>query len=225
MSEIRTTRAEAGHASDPDAPLMRSPVSRLHGELGARFELEAGWEIPSSYGDPDKERALLLEQVAVADVTARGKIDLRGRLDAAVALATGAELLARISDQWALLLAPPGPVGGRVGELEARVGSAAMVTDATHLLAGFVLAGPRLGDALARLTGWDPSTLAPKEAAGAPIAQVRAVILRRDLELPAIEVYVATEFARFVWRTILGVVQGLGGGPAGWTALREQGWL
>ena len=35
-----------------------------------------------------------------------------------------------------------------------------MVTDVTHLFAGFALAGPRLPDVLARPTSWDPASLA-----------------------------------------------------------------
>ena len=44
--------------------------------------------------------------------------------------------------------------------MQAAVGTAAMVTDVTHLYAGFVLGGSPLSDALARLTSWDPATLA-----------------------------------------------------------------
>jgi hypothetical protein len=32
------------------------------------------------------------------------------------------------------------------------------------------------------------------------------------------------ELARYAWRSILEVVERLGGQPVGWDALREQGW-
>ena len=100
-----------------------------------------------------------------------------------------------------------------------------MVTDVTHLFAGFALAGPELPTVLERTTSWDPATLAPGEATGAPIVEVRAMMVRRDLPVPVLEVYVATEFARYVWEALLGVSSpGLGGAPVGWQALRAEGW-
>jgi glycine cleavage system aminomethyltransferase T len=99
-----------------------------------------------------------------------------------------------------------------------------MVTDATHLLAGFALAGPELHTVLERTTSWDPSSLAPGEAAGAPIAEVGALLVRRDLSVPVLEVYVGTESARYAWEVLSGVVSELGGAPVGWQALRAEGW-
>ena len=221
-----TTATETAPAPRPSAwgPVMRSPAARLHAGLGVRFSAEAGWELPASYGDPEAERALLRESVAVADITARGKIDVRGRIDAALPVGGDGDLVARIVDDWTMIFTPPGPVESRVRELEPRAGSGAMVTDVTHLYAGFALAGPRLEDLLARLTGWDPSTLAAGEATGAPIAEVRAVVVRPDLAFPALEAYVDASFGRYAWGAILDVVRRLGGGPVGWDALRAEGW-
>ena len=53
---------------------------------------------------------------------------------------------------------------------------------------------------------------------------VRALIVRRDLSVPVCEVYVATEYARYVWEALSSVVAGLGGAPVGWQALRAEGW-
>jgi glycine cleavage system aminomethyltransferase T len=224
VSNVRPTDIAAASDVDLWTPIMRSPISRLQAELGARFEREAGWELPASYGDPHEERALLRSRIAVADVTARSKLDLRGRSPSGTAFDVDGELVARVSADWTLLLGPPRSVVERIVELEALLGDGGLVTDATHLFAGYILGGPRLPDAMARLTGWDIATLVPGSAAGAPIAEVRAVIVARDLAIPMIEIYVATEFARFVWRAILRVVQGLGGGAAGWEALRAEGW-
>jgi glycine cleavage system aminomethyltransferase T len=205
-------------------PIMRTPAARMHAELGATFAREAGWELPAVYGDPEAERRALRESVAIADVTPRGKIDVRGRIDAALPVGGDGELVARISDTWALLLASPGPMGERAAKLETGAGGAAMVTDVTHLYAGYVLAGPRLPEVLSRLTSFDPDSLSAGEATGAPIAEVRGVWRRAELGFPLVEVFVAAEFGRYAWRAMSRVVRDLGGIPAGWEALRAEGW-
>lgn len=204
-------------------PLRRSPVSRLHEQLGAVWDVEAGWQLPASYGDEDAESASLRSSVAICDVTARGKIDLRGDIGSALD-AAGTELVARIAPQWAMVLTQPGGEDVVVPKLEASAGPRAMVTDATHLFAGYALCGPQLPDLIARTSAWNPATLEPGTATGASIADVRAAIVRRDLEMPVLEVFVATELARYVWETLAGVVSRLDGRPVGWRALRREGW-
>jgi glycine cleavage system aminomethyltransferase T len=203
--------------------MRRSPVSRLHEQLGVTWEVEAGWQLPASYGDEAAERSSLRSSVAICDVTARGKIDVRGDIDSALD-AAGGELIARIAPEWAMVLTAPGGEDVVVPKLEAAAAPAAMVTDASHLFAGYALCGPQLPDLIARTTAWDPATLKPGAATGASIADVRAVIIRRDLEMPVLEVFVATELARFVWETLGGVVSRLDGRPVGWRALRLEGW-
>ena len=223
MTETTVTETFPAPSPPSAEPVMRSPAARLHAGLGAKFSSEAGWELPASYGDMEAERTLLRESVAMADITARGKIDARGRIDAALPVGGDGDLVARIADDWALILTPPGPVESRVRELEALAGGA-LVTDVTHQYVGFALAGPGLEDLLARLTGWDPSTLPTGEATGAPIAEVRGVVVRRALAFPVLEAYVDSSFGRYAWDAILDVVLRLGGGPVGWDALRAEGW-
>ena len=205
------------------APVRRSPSSRAHERLGVTFETEGGWSLPMSYGDDDAERAAIRDGIAVADVTARGKVDVRGDIDAALGSA-GGEFTARIAPEWALVLTAPGGEDIVRPKLESSSGPHAMVTDATHLFAGYALCGPLLPDLLARTSGWNPATVEPGAAAGAPIAGVRSITVRRDLEVPVLEVYVATELARYVWETLHEVAVSLGGRAAGWRALRAEGW-
>ena len=205
------------------APVRRSPVARMHAELGASFESEGGWEIAASYGDEAGERSALAGTVALVDVTPRGKIDLRGRIDRAIA-AGGGTLCARVADDWALLLTGPGDEEPLLGTVEAAAGPGAMVTDATHMFAGFAVGGPAVHEVLARVTSWDPSSLAAGSAAGAPIADVPAVVLRREPSPTLMEVFVGSESARYVWEVLLDTVRRLGGRPAGWRALRAEGW-
>lgn len=205
------------------APVRRSPFAGAQDDLGAMLERRADWDVPASYGDEDGERTFLRESVAIVDITSRAKVDVRGRLDGALA-ASGEALIAMIAEDWALVLGDPGEEATLLPGLTAAAGWGTTVTDATHLFGGFALAGPALPDLLARLTSWDPASLGPGGATGAPIADVRMVVVRRALELPVLETYVSTELSRYAWETVLGVVRSLGGGPAGWSALRAEGW-
>lgn len=204
-------------------PLRRPPASHVHERLGATFEIEEGWSLPASYGDDEAERAAIRDVVAVADVTPRGKIDVRGDVGAALGSA-GGELTARIAPEWALVLTAPGAEDIVRPKLESSAGPHAMVTDATHLFAGYALCGPLLPDLVARTSSWNPATLSPGAGTGAPIAGVRSIMFRRDLEVAVLEVYVATELARYVWETLHDVAASLGGRAAGWRALRAEGW-
>ena len=204
-------------------PALRSSLAGVHARLGADVGVEGWAEFVRSYGDPDAELAVVTGGIGCADVTVRAKIDVRGDVDRTLSLFP-ADVVARIADDWAVVFSPPGPVADRVASMQTAAGSSAMVTDVTHLHASFALAGPALPDALARLTSWDPATLAPGAATGAPIADVRALLVRRETAVPILEVSVAMEFARYAWRSILEVVERLGGMTVGWDALRAQGW-
>lgn len=138
--------------------------------------------------------------------------------------ALGATTEAESGWEWALVLSEPGGEEVLLPKIEQAAGPGSLVTDATHLFAAFALAGPGQAEVLARLTSWDPSSLPAGRSTGAPIAEVGAVVVRRDLEVPVFEVLVATELARYVWETVLDVIGRSGGGPAGWTALRAEGW-
>ena len=204
-------------------PVRRSPLGRMHEALGATVDREAGWDLVAHYGDQAAEGTIVAGAVGLADVTARGKIDVRGAVDGALSSA-GDALTARVSNEWALVLTEPGGEEVLVPKMDSAAGPGAMVTDATHLFAGFALAGPAVPEALARLTSWDPATLKPHAATGAPIGDVRAVLVRRDLDVPVLEAYVATEFARYAWEVVFDAVRRSGGGPVGWNALRARGW-
>lgn len=221
MSHRITTRSTA--KAQTSLPPLRSPLASIHASAGAEVVTEGGAEVIRSYADPDRERAAITDGIGIADITVRAKIDVRGDVD--LALSTVPEdVVARIAGNWTMLFSPPGSVTERVASMQAAARTSAMVTDVTHLYAGFALAGPSLPDVLARLTAWDPSTLDTGAATGAPIADVRAIVVRREASVPLLEVWVAMELARYAWRSILEVVERLGGGPVGWEALREKGW-
>jgi glycine cleavage system aminomethyltransferase T len=204
-------------------PPLRSPLAGALESLGAITGVEGSAEVTRSFGDPDGEREAIASALGVADVTVRAKIDLRGHVDDAYAGLDG-DVWARIADDWALVFAPPGPVDDRIDSMAERGGPTTMVTDATHLFAGLALAGPHVPEAVARLSSWDPATLAEGAATGAPIADIGSIVLRRDTSMPLLEIYVAMESARYLWRSVLEVASELGGCVVGWDALRAHGW-
>ena len=221
MSDHGVTSSTA--VAPPSRPPLRSPLASIHAGRGALVSIDGGAEAVRSYGDPERERAMIVDGIGVADITVRSKIDVRGDVDGGLS-PIPSDVVARIAPDWSLLFGSPGPVTERVASMQAAVGVSAMVTDVTHLYAGFALAGPSLPDAVARLTSWDPSTLDVGAATGAPIADVRAIVMRRPASVPFLEVWVAMEFARYAWRSIHDVVERLGGEPVGWDALHGQGW-
>jgi glycine cleavage system aminomethyltransferase T len=199
-------------------------MTTAHTVLGAHMEPRSGWEIVGRYGDDAAERTALRESVGLGDVTPRGKIDVRGAITGPLQGA-GGSILAQITDDWALVLTAPGAEPDVVTAMEAAAqGSSAMVTDATHLYAGLVLVGPAVHEVCARLSSWDPMTLDPGAATGASFGDIRAIVLHREASLPTFELYVATEFGRYAWETVSGVVKRLGGRPVGWGALLAEGW-
>jgi glycine cleavage system aminomethyltransferase T len=202
----------------------RSPMAHLHSRHGAQVEERAGWQLILSYGDAAAERAAIRKSIGVGDVTPRGKVDVRGDIDGPLRGVIGG-VLARISDEWALVLTEPGEESTSASAMTQNVnGAGAMVTDVTHAYAGLAVAGPACADACARLTSWNPETLRPGAATGASFAEVPAVLVRRPGRLPILEVLVAAEFGRYVWETLVDVAVRLEGRPVGWEALRAEGW-
>jgi len=66
-------------------PVMRSPISAIHQQQGAQLSLADGWEVPRRYRDIERERAAIRDTLGIADITARGKIDIRGAVGSALA--------------------------------------------------------------------------------------------------------------------------------------------
>jgi len=103
--------------------IRRSPAARLSSRRGAVFVEEAGWEIPASYGNDEGERAAIRDRVAITDVTARAKVDIRGRLPGSLP-SPADTVLARISGEWAVLLGAPDAEGRLIRAIEPVAGRA-----------------------------------------------------------------------------------------------------
>ncbi len=220
MSDVQTLELAAAVAPAIEA-VMRSPVHHHHVALGARFIREAGWEVPAGYAPLDAERAVMRTGLVIADITARGKADLRGSIDelrARVPLPVDA-VFARVTPTWGVVLAGPGAVQTWIGAAEQAAGESTMVTDATSVYAGFALVGDRVDDLLSRLTPVDLSRLKPGTAVGAPLVKIPSIVVRGDR---ATEVYVGSEYGRYVWESLLRIGHPLQLQPVGWEALRAE---
>jgi glycine cleavage system aminomethyltransferase T len=205
-------------------PVRRTPASRMHASRGAVVVREAGWDLVERYGEVADERSMLATSVGVCDITARAKVDARGSIDGVLAAAGAGTIAAEVGPDWGVALGAPGAEDAMVSAMSARAGTGAMVTDATHLFAGYAVAGARVDDLLAQLTAWDHRRLTPGSATGASFGEARGIVVRRDLPIPVFEIFVATEFGRYTWETFVGAAERTGGGAVGWAALREEGW-
>lgn len=208
------------------APVMRSPLSAQHGRLNAQLAMEDGWELPRNYGDVDRERRAIREGLAIADISSRGKIDIRGEVDSSLAQLTqthGAQL-ARLGRAWALVLTPAADLDSSFQLMQQSADRATMVTDATSIYAGIALLGPRVPDLLLRLTAIDLVALAPGHSVATQLLRIPGILLRRDLPMMVVEAYLPSEFARYAWEGVFAVGHPLEPEPVGWDALRAEGW-
>jgi sarcosine oxidase, subunit alpha len=206
-------------------PVKQSPSHRQHRGLGARFVREAGWEIPAEYGSIEEERRAVTEGVALADVTARGKVDLRGDVEPVLRRLEARGHVAQVSSRWALVLTEPAELEPCLSETESGAANGeTMATDATSLYAGFALLGPAAANVLSRLTSFDAGRLAQGACAATRVAEVPAILVRPAVGGAPFELYVGSEYARYAWDSLLEAGAGLGIRPAGWEALRAEGW-
>ena len=126
-------------------PVRRSPLRATRTRISAPCRTdEAGWELVAHYGDEAAERARAAATAsALADVTARGKIDVRGVARGRLLGAPGTPSPPGSRRTGRSCWAEPGGEEVLLPKMEAAAGPGSMVTDATHLFAGFALAGPR----------------------------------------------------------------------------------
>lgn len=104
------------------APVRVTAMYRAHAALGARFTANGDWKVPNVYTSADEEVARASAALGIADVSAGGKISVRGAdVEAVLAKITGqsapavgramraringaAALIARVASDEALIL-------------------------------------------------------------------------------------------------------------------------
>jgi heterotetrameric sarcosine oxidase gamma subunit len=208
---------------------------RVQEALGARFKDDAGWRVAEVYSSVDDEVARARSGVGLCDVSACGKLGVRG--DAVVPLGVkltgrpvpavghasrgrvnGASVLVcrRAADEL-LLLTPPRELAALADVLAKAVeGACAHVTDLTSAFAVVDLIGANLRALLERLVALELSAVPVLGVVQGDLARVHAVMLRLDHPtLPAFRVLIPREYGDFIWRTLGEAGRDLGLTPVG----------
>jgi glycine cleavage system aminomethyltransferase T len=231
-----TLLGSGGKRVDCGGPIRMSAMYRVQEALGARFKDDAGWRVADVYTSVDDEIARARGGVGLCDVSACGKLGVRGDAveswgpkvtggplptvgHAARERVNGASVLVcrRAADEL-LLLIPPSEVTAVAGVLEktAESGGCVHVTDLTAAFAVVDLIGEKLFALLERLVALELSAVSPLDVVQGDLAGVHAIMLRLDHEmLPVFRVLVAREYSDFVWRTLSAAGHDLGLTPVG----------
>jgi len=218
-------------------PVMRSAAHRSHVDLGATFEPRGAWEVPASYGSEPAESEAIRNRLAIADISARGKLHLSGAVDSLLSRMAGAAVdpmqtaaiksggtVARVARDLALALFEPSAETDALAAIEAEVTPDAMATNVTSAISGFLVAGPMLDQLFARSMSVNVGEIQPGRCLAARWAQIPAILVVSTLATPMVELYVGSEYGRYAWKTLLDLSHRLGGIPVGWKSLDSAGW-
>ncbi|MBI2544539.1 MAG: hypothetical protein HYW16_04870 [Candidatus Rokubacteria bacterium] len=216
-------------ATLPFRPYKVSALYQAHLALRARWTEDGEWRLPAAFADPAVEAERARQSVGLQDVSAIGKLDLKGRevgrLLGGLAPPDHLSIL-RLTPDHALLLTAPGRQG-QVAEVLLQALSqtpcCAHLTDVTSALSAFALVGPRAQEVLVRLTSLDlrPHAFPDGSCVEGGLAKVHVVILRQDWgRLPAYYLFVQRELGEYGWDVIRHAGASLGLAPFGLAAER-----
>jgi glycine cleavage system aminomethyltransferase T len=173
-----------------------------------------GWHVPTSFTAPDDEAARTREFVGLADVSWMSKFNLQG-YGLASPPALGPEAFLWVLGRLHCLVTCEPPAGHAVGERLQQIQNVGTsrslpppiyVTQVTSVYAQLLLAGPRGGEVLNKLTSLNLSENLREDltCAQANVAHVHAIVLRKDLTgIPAYHLLVSREYGESVWESVL----------------------
>ena len=217
-------------ATLPFRPYKVSALYRAHLALGARWTEEGEWRLPEAFAEPEIEAEGVRQGVGLQDVSAIGKLDLKGKdvgqLLGGLAPQNHLSIL-RLTPEHALLLTAPGrqgPVAEALLHALSQRPCCAHLTDVTSALSAFALVGPRAREVLVRLTSLDlrPRALPDGGSIQGGLATIHVVILRQDWgRLPAYHLLVQREVGEYSWDVIRQAGARLGLVPFGLAAERR----
>lgn len=220
--------------------IRKSPLDSKHSVLRATFADEAGWRMPQVYTSLEAEAEAVRERIGVADVSAAGKVIVKGEAAAdlvAGALGVAPEMpgdvaamatdagedgdIARLARDEFLVVTPAGAEERVAQHLEEqRIARELFVSviNQTSGLAGLIVAGPRCRDLLSKLCALplDAASFADQHVAQSSVAKVHTIIVRNDLgAVPAFELYFERPYGEYVWESIVNAGQEFGITPFG----------
>ena len=201
----------------------------MHAHAGAAMVEQDGWLLPSHYTSAGEEADRARRSAVVCDISSSGKLIVYADdMDAALQAAFGLEaapairsatwsadtLLARMArdEAWALT-----PAGG-AAPIHSRLAGDVHAVDVTSGLAGVAIVGPDAFSVLAALTELDVSGVGFPDmtCAQASVAEIHATVVRRDGNLPRLDLYFGREYGEHMWAALLDA----GAAPMGYEALR-----
>ncbi|NQW15933.1 MAG: hypothetical protein HQ478_00435 [Chloroflexi bacterium] len=193
------------------SPARLSPLHHAHISLDAQIGDIDGWQMPVSYGDPDREELAIRDAVGICDITGRTVLRVKSsRLEGApavgnVALSDGATM-ARLTDEQMLVIGTAEAVGDWRAISADDAISGLHLIDVTSGIASLKIAGPKSRDVLAAMTDIDlrDRTTPNLTCIQAGFAGVHGTLLRIDIgSTLAYELLVSREFAEYAWHTAL----------------------
>lgn len=214
-------------------PVRVSAIHRAHLTRGATFRDAGDWRVPDAFTSPEDEVARVLAGVGLADVSAAGKLHVRGESAAAVlrrmaggepsapgraarvALGDAEALACRLADDELLVLtafADTDAVRDRLTRTAASAGCA-HVTDLTSGFAAVDVLGPAAPSLLARVAPLDLSdgAVPPLGVVQGELARVRAILIRLDrVRAPAFRALVPRESGAHAWEALADAGRDLG---------------
>ncbi|MBI4608028.1 MAG: hypothetical protein HY726_03360 [Candidatus Rokubacteria bacterium] len=210
-------------------PFKVSALYRAHQGLGARWVEDGEWRLVEAFADPDVEAEKVRQGVGLQDVSAIGKLDLKGREVERVLDGFGSHAqlsVLRLRPDHYLILTPPGRQGSvaeaMLQTLSQAVGCAHL-TDVTSAISAFTLVGPRAREVLAKLTSLDlrPHIFPNEACSQGGLARVHAIIVRDDWgRLPAYRLLLGREHTQYGWEAVRTAGAALGLIPFGMAAER-----
>lgn len=208
----------------PSAELpARGPLLDASAEAGAVCEVRDGWELATSFGDPEAEAAACTDTVGFADASHLTKLELQSRGAPTLAAALGAEVggtARRLGGGWLCLEAPTlALVLGADPSALAELDAPSRVTDLTASLGALVIAGPLARDTFARFCALDVRERVLPVGGFRPVSVARtpAFVLREAPE--RFLVLFGAALGEYLWTVLADAAGNLGGRPVGLDAL------
>ena len=192
-------------------------LAGAHAQLQPRWTLINGMRVPAGFASEGDVRSL-----AIADVSCFAKAGLKGPRAAAwlaersIPVPSRAntwtgDLIARLGETEFFL---EGDAAGKVGDAASQGVYPVLRQDTAIALAGARVHEVLLETCSFNFAAIDPDALVMTSMVGVPVLVIA--------QQPLIRIWADPTFGPYLWQTLLGIVQELGGGPAGLSSLFPQ---